>query len=85
MRHVPFAILLIVGALGCGDRADTPGPSPDKVYISPHFVEAIREDLCCPQIGENGGGPTDWELVGATSDRDGTWAPVGSTVIPAGP
>ena len=81
MRQVPFAIVLIVGAVGCGDPAVAPEPSPDKVYISPRFVEAIREDLCCPQIGENGGSPTDWELVGTTSDRDGTWAPVGSTVI----
>lgn len=81
LRHVPFAIVLIVGAVACGDRAVAPGPSPDKVYITPIFVEAIREDLCCPQIGENGGSSLDWELVGTTLDRDGTWAPVGSTVI----
>lgn len=85
MRHLPFTAVLIVGGVACSDRAvapsPSPSPSPDKVFISPYFVEAIKEDLCCPQIGENGGSPTDWELVGATSDRDGTWAPVGSTVV----
>lgn len=74
---------LLLGILqACGGDTDaTSPPPPEAVYISPHFVEAFQEDYCCPQIGDNGGGPADWTLEGTTSDRNGMWAPVGRTVI----
>ena len=80
-RHPLGAVLTAVVA-ACGDSGVfAPPTEPDGVYIVPHFVEGIKEDLCCPQIGDNGGHPNDWELEGTTADRyGGKWAAVESTV-----
>ena len=80
MRHVLPISLVVAACAACGDSSAAP-PEGNRVYIYPLFVEAVKEDLCCPQIGENGGSPNDWEFDGAESDNNGIWAAVGSTVV----
>jgi hypothetical protein len=82
MRHIVFSVLLAAVMAACGDSGVlAPPAAPDRVYVFPRFVEAINEDLGVAQIGENGGSANDWELDGTTSDRNGLWAAIGSTVV----